>query len=1090
MGIEAQNPYHSFIVQASAGSGKTYQLSRRFLFLVASGADPAHILTLTFTVKAANEMRARILADAAALWTQPLFQEDFAHTLETFYSPHRGGVSPPLSPIETAQKILASTQLLKISTIDSLFHEWVRRFPWEAGCGTPQDPQLAHPFRIGEMHEIEAIHRDAWNQLFHPKWAPKECKELLQQWVDLTGQGPLQLEQQLLAMHRHQTFLWERQQRGEAPFLTHTQRKKEFPGESDFCDFLLPALRQLASQTAQPDVYLAALEKGDLPAILSSRMITQSGGVSGTVFRGKKREALQTSISQIEEHLQSFLDQKKYETLDVLNHILQQFYEAWQRCRHARKLQQGICEFSDLTQACHRIHHNEEAAGATWLIHKSLQHLLMDEFQDTSYLQWSIFEKLMEELLSGANATEDRPGVSTVFVVGDRKQSIYGFREADPYVLTLAREKLIAFQHRELSLDESFRSVDLICEYVNRVFCGELDAQCPLHRSAAIPLPMPNQGRIIFSDLFTKSTENPLSPLEQEADFVAQQIEDALARQDLVVSRKQGGARILTPNDCCILYRNSTHASVFAEALQKRGIAFRREENQNLFTRHEIQDLVALIRFLVVPTDLIALLTFLRSPLGGISDVDALAFLSVAPQATCASMLAWYQGKDPLRFETLVKIQKQAFLLPPHQTLRQCIHSFRGYEAYRSHLPAQEARLAAKNIEKFMELTFEQEKKCGSSLVGLLQEIEKWQKYGYVHSASIQSQAVMLMTIHKSKGLEFPLVCVVETGEPWFKEDRYWLKLKHPQPGLAYVGKKEQQPQNCAYFQTRMETQADQQREEAIRLLYVALTRASQYLVISGHEPHSRSEGFHGALQRAFPPDAVRKGSATIWEVTDERCFLPIESESFATVSDLLPSALPQKASPLLPDAIKMVRPESPPQRRKGSTEEVPPELQALCGTFIHGALEQAALQKKWDPERNWMRLVQQTPKGKALSLSLQHWAAYFNAACLEVRNTCSHPSWKQLFQGAEQVVPEMEIHSLVEKEWIRARLDLFIEHPQFCWVIDYKTTDEQDPKSHQGQLEMYRTAVARFRPKKPIRCGIWFTKSCSFVEIHAHAGS
>jgi hypothetical protein len=69
LGMEAQNPYQSFIVQASAGSGKTYQLSRRFLYLVASGADPAHILTLTFTVKAANEMRARILADAAALWT-------------------------------------------------------------------------------------------------------------------------------------------------------------------------------------------------------------------------------------------------------------------------------------------------------------------------------------------------------------------------------------------------------------------------------------------------------------------------------------------------------------------------------------------------------------------------------------------------------------------------------------------------------------------------------------------------------------------------------------------------------------------------------------------------------------------------------------------------------------------------------------------------------------------------------------------------------------------------------------------------------------------------------------------------------------
>ncbi len=1089
MGIEAQNPYRSFIVQASAGSGKTYQLSRRFLYLVASGADPSHILTLTFTVKAANEMRARILSDAAALWTQPDFQAEFSHALDSFYAPHRGRLPPPRSPMETAQKILASTQLLKISTIDAIFHEWVRRFPWEAGCGTQHDPQLPHPFRIGEIHEMEAIHRQAWRQLFQPKWAPKECGTLLQEWVLLTGQGPLQLEQQLLAMHRHQTFLWERKQRGEAPFLSHLQHSHhERKTEAEFCASLLPAVRALACQTGQPDVYLAALEKGTLDAILSSRMITQSGGVSGTVFRGKKRESLQDSIQYVESQLQSFLDRKKYETLDVVNHILQQFYEAWQRCCHQLKLQQGLCEFSDLTQACYRIHHNEEAAGATWVIHKSLQHLLMDEFQDTSHLQWSIFEKLMEELLSGANATEDRPGVSSVFVVGDRKQSIYGFREADPYVLTLAREKLLAFEHEELSLDESFRSVDLVCEYVNRVFSGELDPLCPTHRSAAIPLPMPNQGRIVLSELFTKSAEKIQSPLEQEAEFVADQIQQALERQDLVVSRKSSQTRVLTPNDCCILYRNSTHAAVFAEALQKRGIAFRREENQNLFLRTEIQDMVALIRFLVVPTDRIALLTFLRSPMGGVSDREALSFLSASADATAASMLSWYRGEDPVRGEILGKLQKQAFLLPPHQMIRQAIQSFQAEKSYLAQLSFSEARLALRNLEKFLELAFEQEKKCGSSLVGLLQEIEKWQKYGYVHSANVQSEAVTLMTIHKSKGLEFPLVCVVETGESWFKEDRYWLKLKHPQPGLAYVGRKDQQPQTCLQFQHRLEMQAAQQREEAIRLLYVALTRASQYLVISAHEPHSRSEGFYGALLRALPVEVLRVGSARIWEVTDVRCEVPPEALPVPITTEF-PLFTRRAGSTLLPDAVQMIRPVAV-MRRKTRREDLHPELQALYGSFIHGALQRAALRREWDFERNWFRLVQFTPQGKSLSLSSSSWKEVFSTACSEIRRTCAHPVWRTLFQGAQEVVPEMELLSLEETKWIRARLDVFIEHPTFCWVIEYKTTGDPDVAAHEAQLNLYRIAVARYRPEKSIRCGVWFTNSCSFVEIPAHAGS
>ena len=166
------------------------------------------------------------------------------------------------------------------------------------------------------------------------------------------------------------------------------------------------------------------------------------------------------------------------------------------------------------------------------------------------------------------------------------------------------------------------------------------------------------------------------------------------------------------------------------------------------------------------------------------------------------------------------------------------------------------------------------------------------------------------------------------------------------------------------------------------------------------------------------------------------------------------------------------------------------PDLQALYGSFIHSALQRAVLQQHWNAEHTWMRLVQQTPKGRALSLALQVWKTSFSAACLEIQKTCAHPAWHRLFRGAQQIVPEMEIVSFQDPEWIRARLDLFIEHPDFCWVIDYKTTSDTDPKTHEGQLNMYRTAITRYRPNKPVRCGIWFTKSCSFVEISAHAGS
>jgi len=1085
--MDAQNPYESFIVQASAGSGKTYQLSRRFLYLVASGADPANILTLTFTVKAANEMRARILADAATLWTTPSFQEDFAQGLEKFHAPYAGKVPPPRSPVDTAKKILASTQLLKISTIDSLFHEWTRRFPWEAGVGEGSHSVLPHPFRIAEAHELAPIDREAWQRIFQPKWAPPQLRIHLAQWVALTGQGPLQLEMQLLAMHRHQGFLWEREQRGESPFLTHVPHGQRTQTEAELCERILPALRKLARETTQPDFDLRSLEKGDLAAIQGCRLITQAGTVSGTLFRGKKRETFHSEIVHVETHLQRYLDQEKYRILEEINQILQVFYEAWQRARQVLKMQKGLCEFSDLIQACYRIHHGVTGLGATWLIHKSLQHLLMDEFQDTSHLQWSIFEKVMEELLSGANEVASRLGPSTVFIVGDRKQSIYGFREADPYVLTLARDKVLAFQQRELSLDESFRSAPLICEYVNRVFGGDLDPLCPIHRSATC-LPLPRQARVLISALFSKSADTPLSPLEQEAEFVAEALAKALsgAQASPVWDRNRGGYRALRPHDCCILYRNSTHASVFAAALQKKGIRVRREENQNLFSRPEIQDWVALLRFLTVPTDLISLLAFLRSPMGEIDDTAMLAFLSTETYPSVDGVLAWYREKDFARAEALDLIRKKAFVMPPSQLITRCLHDFSLYAAYQKHYPLEEGRIACKNIERFVELVFEQEKKTGASLVTLLQEVERWQKYGQINSATVYQEAVTLMTIHKSKGLEFPYVCVVETGESWFKEDRYWLKLKHPQPGLAYVGRKDQQPQFCPYFQTQLATQAEQQREESVRLLYVALTRSSQYLLLSGHETHARSEGFHGALWQGMPESSLMGDTQKVWEVMDPAATLLLEEEVQKEVPIRGPSVLYEKPVSLLPDHVEL----STPKLREGGVKrevEKYPELQALVGTWIHYMLQQVVEEQPVHPEREWMRLVQKTGVGRRQLLSSKEWQSWFLAADQEVRSTIQHPTWKGLFVEAHRIVPEMEILAYEMPALIRGRVDLFLEYADSAWIIDYKTTPSSDLDSHRGQLDLYREAVTRYLPHKPVHCGIWFTKSCQFMEI-SHA--
>ena len=144
-----QNPYISCIVQASAGSGKTYQLSRRFLYLVAAGAEPSEVLTITFTKKAAQEMRQRIIREASDILKNPARAQEFDQEIKVFYENHMSSASdttsPPKTAIDTAHEILSQTQSLKVSTIDSLFNEWVSRFTYEASDGQFPSPTRFAP---------------------------------------------------------------------------------------------------------------------------------------------------------------------------------------------------------------------------------------------------------------------------------------------------------------------------------------------------------------------------------------------------------------------------------------------------------------------------------------------------------------------------------------------------------------------------------------------------------------------------------------------------------------------------------------------------------------------------------------------------------------------------------------------------------------------------------------------------------------------------------------------------------------------------------------------------------------------------------
>jgi len=303
-----QNPYQSYLVSASAGSGKTYQLSRRYLFLVGAGALPQHILTITFTKQAAAEMRSRIIKLAAELCQSDRFANEYESTLRQFAS--QSGLDPShlLKPFEVGQRILRSSQRLKISTMDSVFHDWLQRFPYEVQqtfhtCSFPTNFEL-----LGD-YEFKQLSQDVWQLLGPKKLAPLLAhadSSFLERF-----QGLNKIKPRLEELAKHETYLWlcqRLQQREHAINNYHEPECSQNPNtDFSFWEKTAEAWQKIASDLNSDlaDSVRQALSDQCFSSLYASGILSQKHLVSGRYIRGKKREKLEYECQVIEAALAS-----------------------------------------------------------------------------------------------------------------------------------------------------------------------------------------------------------------------------------------------------------------------------------------------------------------------------------------------------------------------------------------------------------------------------------------------------------------------------------------------------------------------------------------------------------------------------------------------------------------------------------------------------------------------------------------------------------------------------------------------------------------------------------------------------------------
>jgi ATP-dependent helicase/nuclease subunit A len=773
-------------VTAGAGSGKTRVLVERFVRLVLSqGVAVDRILAITFTEKAASELKDRIAR---------AFEE--------------AGRDRERREVEFAY----------ISTIDSFCARLLREQALEAGV----DPG----FRV--LQEIEAIRlmREAADAVLLGS-----DEAALSRLLEATGIVDLSAcLRSLYDRIRHAGMPLERatleppvQAGGARPLLEESIR-----------DLALAPEREVLTRRQAEMVGRLS----DLPARLGELPPSASVGevalrfaewrarfdFHGVAGRPHLCAALRRLAEALEECRAEELEKRSGAFREELARLLAAFDEEYGR----RKRELAALDFADLEMRAR--HLLAESEPARRRIQARFAHLFLDELQDTNRLQHAIVRLLHE-----GNA---------LFVVGDAKQSIYGFRDADVEILEEVRAHSV-LAGGEMSLPENFRSRPELVEFTNRLFASPLwleggvpfEPMRPARESAATAAPCVEILKVEGLDAEDAR--------RREATALAARLADLVEGGRL--QRPGGGpgetAQALAFGDVAILFRTTTWMRTYERALSERRIPYFVQKGRGYFRTQEVRDLVNLIRVIENPRDDVALAAVLRSPLCGLTDDDLLRLslgearrrrlwerlqrpgeLDGDPRRRLDGFLGRLSGIRGRRKGPLWR-QLQSLLSSTPLALDALLH-FNGRRRFA-------------NLVKLVDLVRRWETGGDFSRLSLVELLEEYQGEETRESEAMvespQDDTVRLMTIHAAKGLEFPLVALADLGrgeisgrqeETFRRGEGYGLSFRDPVSGDRSL-----KPAGTLRLEAR---EKEAQRREENRLLYVAVTRAREHLILSG----------------------------------------------------------------------------------------------------------------------------------------------------------------------------------------------------------------------------------------------------------------
>jgi ATP-dependent helicase/nuclease subunit A len=846
----ATDPLRNVALEASAGTGKTRVLVDRYVRLVTDAqVPPANILAITFTRKAAAEMRQRVL--------------------ETLEARHREGAIPSgmWSTLRDRFPDIA------ISTIDAFCLSLLHEFPLEAGV----DPD----FELADETETPRLIGEALDRAIRiARGTARTDPDVALLFADL---GEFRLRQGLTLLLDRRLVAWEALNR----FL-----QGPTPSVSDACDRLRDAVR--AAVAALPGGVSAFLGRG--PEIPSFTLITDD--VRAVVSTGPLApERLRAALDRLSDHVltatgdaRQRLVQKKTEFRSAADyeahkaHVLAlgpPLVEATARFRHdlnrvlARGVRQvfaiardeyrrtlerqGALDFPDLLgRTLSLLERRDEFSRSRFKLEARYRHVLVDEFQDTSRAQWRLVRELMSAWSEGAGPGDDTVPPS-IFIVGDRKQSIYKFRDAEVAVLEAAARHIDSLRPdrpARAAITRSFRSVWPILRFVNDVFDAvekAADRADAFRYSDDDRFPPGGEagGDADAIGLVSGATD------AEQADLVAEEISRLLESQAAVRDRASGLRRPIEPGDIAILFRAREGHRLFETALSIRGVPSYVYKGLGFFDADEVKDVLALIGYLARPDSHLRAAAFLRSRFVQVSD-DALKQLApdlagVLRPGRDAPPLAETLAADDRARLTLARKSVDRWLpladrVPPAEAIDQVLSE----SGYALELKGPGLDQARENLKKIRALVRRLQNRGYLTLERMVAHFSELVAGGDESGAIVDAvAAVNLMTIHAAKGLEFPVVFVVNLGRA-SGGGRDPIRVFLPPFDLD-----ETREPTVGVGDHRSDADVDAELaelEESKRLLYVAFTRARDRLYLGAtRTSDGRFTPWKGSLGRLLP---------------------------------------------------------------------------------------------------------------------------------------------------------------------------------------------------------------------------------------------